>query len=119
MLEGNNLITLLVLIYRNGISYYNYFIRNIDKEGEKMSDYSLPKYDDYRQWIKSARERGIEWEKIKYGLKKDQNGLKEFLEEQRALNWWNIECNDWLQLVKLEKEAEEQTKAIQYLDGMR
>jgi len=82
-----------------------------------MSDYSLPKYDIYRNWMKDARDRKHDWEEIKYGLRGNLEGLKKFLEEQRSLNWWEIDCNDWFQLVRLEKEAEEQTKAVQYLSG--
>lgn len=82
-----------------------------------MADYSLPIYDKYRDWIKIAREKGIEWDKITYAMKSNLNELKEFLEDQKLKNWWDIDCDDWMQIATLEKEAEEQTKAIQYLDG--
>ena len=82
-----------------------------------MPNYSLPKYDEYRKWIRQARERGCEWGKIKYGLRNDPEELEIFLKEQKALNWWDIDCNDWFQLVESEKESEEQTKTIDYMKG--
>ena len=82
-----------------------------------LPNYSLPKYDEYRKWIRQARERGCEWEKIKYGLRNDPEELEIFLKEQKALNWWDIDCNDWFQLVESEKESEEQTKTIDYMKG--
>lgn len=77
-----------------------------------MSDYGLPTYDQYRNWIKSAREHGKEWSDIRYALRTDDNGLIEFLAEQKANNWWDIEAVQWKELVELEKEAEEQTKDV-------
>ena len=53
-----------------------------------MPDYSLPIYDYPRKWINSSRERGISWDSIIYARKKDDAGLKSFLENQEDLNFW-------------------------------
>ena len=47
-----------------------------------LPNYSLPKYDEYRKWIRQARERDV-MGKIKYGLRNDPEELEIFLKEQR------------------------------------
>jgi len=82
-----------------------------------MEDYSLPTYDRYRDWIREARNKNKSWEEIKFGNRHNEDELKVFLEEQQSLNFWEINYLDWYELVKLQKEAEEQTKEIDYLSG--
>lgn len=87
------------------------------QEGIEMSNYGLPTYDKYRKWIQMARDRGTEWDKIMYAMKNDENGLIIFLEEQKNTNWWEINSQEWKEIVQLQKNAEEQTKDIDYVEG--
>lgn len=82
-----------------------------------MSNYGLPEYDQYRKWMRNARDHNATWETITYALRNDDNGLKSFLEEQKNMNWWNISGKEWKELALLEKEAEEQTQDIDYVEG--
>ena len=49
-----------------------------------MIDYKSPKYDKERNWINQAFENGISWKDILFARKKDEEGLKKFLEIQKA-----------------------------------
>ena len=83
-----------------------------------MEQYSLPIYDQIRNWIRKSREMNIEWSDILYARKKDDSGLKSFLEQQIDLNFWpEMSTDDWKAVVKLEKEAEEKTKFIDLSKG--
>ena len=42
-----------------------------------MMDYSLPKYDKPREWIKASRERNIDWNQIFYARKDNEAGLQD------------------------------------------
>lgn len=77
-----------------------------------MEDYALPTYDMYRDWINNARKAGNSWEDIQYALKGDDDHLKQFLDLQADTNWWKIKIEDWKNLVKLQRDAEEQTRNI-------
>ncbi len=78
-----------------------------------MQDFSLPKYDEVRSWIKRARENDIEWEDIFLARKKNDKELKAFLNEQVDINFWpELSVDDWKSIVDLEKAAEENTKFI-------
>lgn len=77
-----------------------------------MLNYSLPKYDMYRNRIKQARERGDEWETI--SLENDKEKLEKFIEQQRELNFWDITSEQWVDLVNLQKDAERNTIEIKY-----
>lgn len=84
-----------------------------------MPDYSLPIYDYPRKWINSSRERGISWDSIIYARKKDDAGLKSFLENQEDLNFWpSLTINDWKNIVQLQKSAEENAKKIDFRFGV-
>ena len=77
-----------------------------------MENYALPTYDRYRDWINNARKDGKYWEEIQYALKGDDEHLKQFLNLQADINWCNINVEDLKNLVKLQKDAEEQTRSI-------
>ncbi|RFZ76004.1 endonuclease [Lacrimispora amygdalina] len=83
-----------------------------------MSNYGLPEYDQHRGWIMNARTRNMSWDLIMFAARGDDVGLKDFLMQQTKLNFWKeIDCVDWKALVQLQKDAEEQTKEIDYLSG--
>ena len=83
-----------------------------------MSNLGLPVYDKHREWIRTARKRNMEWEYIRYAGTGDDEGLISFLNTQATLNFWEkTTCEEWKSLVLLEKEAEEQTKVIDYQSG--
>lgn len=67
--------------------------------------YSTPLFDDCRKWIKRAREHGKSWDFILFGGKKDDIGLKMFLED----NYWDdfASLEDWKNIVELEKANEQ------------
>ena len=83
-----------------------------------MEQYSLPKYDQARAWIKKSRERNIEWDDIFLARKKDEGELKDFLDDQVDSNFWpELSVEDWKAIVSLEKIAEEKTKFIDISKG--
>lgn len=77
-----------------------------------MKDYALPVYQDYRNWINKAREKGKKWNEIDYAFRRDDKGLSEFLESEKVTNFWDIGVEDWHNLVELQKNAEKQTKLM-------
>ncbi len=70
-----------------------------------MSDYSLPKYDQYKQYIHNARNNNLSWEMI--ARTEGKESLDDFLQKQADINFWNISKEDFLELIKLERQAEE------------
>ena len=81
--------------------------------GIEMTDYTLPKYDECRKWINSARRNGYTWEEIEYARKGTEEGLVRFLDYQRENNFgWDIDASDWYALVALQKKAEEETQQL-------
>ena len=84
-----------------------------------MADFGLPVYDQHRLWIRNARDNIKKtWDEILLGGASSEEGLEEFLKNQELLNFWKkVTCDEWKQLVELEKEAEEQTKKIDFLSG--
>ena len=83
-----------------------------------MSNFGLPEYDQHREWIRNARNRNMKWEQIDYAGQGNDEGLTAFLCQQTMLNFWKeISCDEWRELVRLQKDAEEQTQAIDYLSG--
>ena len=76
-----------------------------------MSNFGLPEYDQHREWIRNARNRNMKWEEIDYAGRGNDEGLSEFLTQQSLLNFWKeVSCSEWKELVRLQKEAEEQRK---------
>lgn len=83
-----------------------------------MTDYSLPKYDDPRNWIKNARKKDKEWDAILLANKGSEEGLAVFLENQVEDNFWpDLSIDDWKALVGLQRDAEEKTKFIELSQG--
>lgn len=84
-----------------------------------MPDLSLIIYDKPRKWITDSRDRGISWEEIALGRKKDYAGLQAFLAIQEEINFWpEMSISDWQQLVQSQKNAEERVRVIELLDGI-
>lgn len=84
-----------------------------------MPDLSLIIYDKPRKWITDSRDRGIGWEEIALGRKKDYAGLQNFLAIQEEINFWpEMSISDWQQLVQSQKNAEERVRVIELLDGI-
>lgn len=83
-----------------------------------MIDYSLPIYDDPRNWIKNARNKKFEWENILLANKANDEELKKFLENQVDMNFWpDLSVDDWKALVGLQQDSEEKTKFIELSHG--
>ena len=84
-----------------------------------MADFGLPVYDQHRQWIRNAHVNAKKtWDEIFMGCASDEQGLKIFLNNQVIMNFWKeVTCEEWKELVQLEKDAEEQTKQIDFLSG--
>ena len=83
-----------------------------------MEQYSLPKYDQARAWIKKSRENHVDWDSIIYARKQDDEGLMCFLSQQEDMNFWPaLSVEDWKSIVKLEKASEEKTKFIDISKG--
>lgn len=83
-----------------------------------MSNYIQPKYDNYRKWIRDAREHEIQWKDIEYANKGNEDELNKFLEMQKDLNFWDeINSIEWKEIVNQEKKAEEQTKEAEFMEG--
>lgn len=83
-----------------------------------MPDYTLPKYDKPREWIKTSRERGFDWETIMMARKSDEVELEHFLSDQEDMNFWpSLSAEEWKKIVQLQKNAEENTKNISFKKG--
>ena len=83
-----------------------------------MSNFSLPNYDPHRSWICNARAHGMEWKQIDYAGQENEDGLKKFINQQVMLSFWKeVSCDEWKELVRLQKDAENQTQAIDSLNG--
>ena len=80
-----------------------------------MIDYKSPKYDKERNWINQAFENGISWKDILFARKKDEEGLKKFLEIQKDINFWNedVDIIKWKEIVYAMKKEEEQKNQLQ------
>lgn len=84
-----------------------------------MTNLSTTMYDKPRKWIADSRSHGISWEEIQFGRKRDYSGLQSFLELQADINFWpDMSISDWQLLVQSQKNAEEQMKVIELLDGI-
>lgn len=84
-----------------------------------MADFGLPIYDPHRQWIRKAHmDAKKTWDEIFMGCAADEEGLKTFLNNQVMMNFWEeITCEDWKELVQREKDAEEETRQMDFLSG--
>lgn len=82
-----------------------------------MTDFALPSYEKQREWIRSARNDGLSWDKIEYAGQNNEEGLKKFLMGFKEMYWTEMTCEEWKALVCLQREAEEETQNIDYLSG--
>ena len=61
-----------------------------------MPDYTLPKYDKPREWIRTCRGRGLDWDTITLARNADDVGLGQFLANQEDMNFWPLlSVEDW------------------------
>ena len=79
-----------------------------------MPNYSLPLYDKYRDWMRDARANGLDWEAIKYAGGSSEEDLKKMLAYMKATCFWDINCEDWYNLVLSQINAEKKTIQIKY-----
>lgn len=80
-------------------------------------DYTLPIYDNQREWIAKARQgKKWPWIKIYFGGGEKDEDLADFLERQELINFWEISVEDWKKLVNLEKEGEEKRESVSFAE---
>ncbi len=79
-----------------------------------MKDYTIPDYDDYRKWIRKARQRGYTWEQIEAGGDNDSHDLQKFLDLMEHTTFFRIDQTDWHELVKSQKNAEQNTIELKH-----
>ena len=92
---------------------------NFREKRDIMANLGLIIYDKPRKWIRESRGNNIDWEKIEYGRKNDYAGLQRFLEMQTEINFWpEMSISDWKELVKSERNAEENVKRIDIVAGI-
>lgn len=72
-----------------------------------MKDYSVSRFEVGRDWIQKSHSKNIPWDNITYGGRDDEEGLVQFLNEQSQNNYWEISKEEWIELVKLEREEVE------------
>lgn len=77
-----------------------------------MANYTNPKYDDARNWMKKARENGRDWEQIRFGTGSTDDDLAKFLKDQEINNFWDYTVEDWKELVGQQKVVEEEQMKI-------
>ncbi len=58
----------------------------------------------YSSWIDNARKKEKTWEEIKYACKENEEGLKEFLKNQKENNFWTIDYETWYEFVEFKKD---------------
>jgi len=79
---------------------------------------ALPIFDQIRNWIIKKRDKNMSWDKLYLAGKSDEEELTHFLEGRiEDDDWPEISIQDWKELVRQQKEAEEQTTALQYNYG--
>ena len=80
-----------------------------------MVDYKSPKYDKERNWIRQAFKNGVKWKEIEYGRKHNDEGLGEFLQTQKDINFWNEEMDiiQWKEIVHFMENDEKQKNQLQ------
>ena len=82
------------------------------------NDYSSPKYDEVREWIRARRESGKDWDFFYMGDKENHTNIEAFLKNQRDYSDWQIEnAKEFLEIVESEKNGEEETKNYEYVYG--
>ena len=75
-------------------------------------------YRKPRKWLYDSHQEGASWDNLLFGLEHDENGLREFLVGQHRFNRWpELTIEEWHQLVKEEKLADEETIRIENQNG--
>lgn len=76
-------------------------------------------YDKQRNLIADARKEGLTWEEILYGMKesdgvteKSDDDIIEYLDNMSRYAFWEIDVDDWKNIVKLEEEGELKRKQL-------
>ena len=65
-------------------------------------------FDEMRRWIKNRIMKGKTWEEVKFGLRGNEDGLRDFLETRAEEDQWpSIKTDDWFLIVKQEKQEED------------
>lgn len=83
-----------------------------------MKDYTSPRYYEYRNTIKKRRDRNMSWEELEFAGRGSIEGLEMFLEMFADANDTElITTEDWKELVKRAKLAEEEALSAQYVDS--
>ena len=79
-----------------------------------MSNYTLPSYSKYHDWIREARDNNFDWDTIRYGCGSCEEDLKKFLTQMKASAFWNITCDDWYNIVDMQIKIEKKRIRIKY-----
>ncbi|MGM0924049.1 MAG: Z1 domain-containing protein [Bacillota bacterium] len=80
-----------------------------------MNDFSSPKYDEHRMAIEKLRNKGRDWDFIKYYGKQDEEGLQNKLEQLQEDDMIpeDLSAPIWLAIVKFLREAAEREQMIE------
>ncbi|WP_338654212.1 Z1 domain-containing protein [Sporosarcina psychrophila] len=80
-----------------------------------MNNFSSPKYDEHRAAIEKLRNKGRDWEFIKFYGKYDEEGLQNKLEQLQEDDMIPLDLISplWLDIVKFMRELEERVQAIE------
>jgi len=84
-----------------------------------MAELKTQEYDIVRIWITNMRAKDKSWEDLELACKKTEDKLRDFLESHEEEDGWPALTNDeWKELVRLEKEAAEQTIVVEENNGL-
>lgn len=80
-----------------------------------MNDFSSPKYDEHRAAVEKLRNKGRDWDFIKYYGKQDEEGLQNKLEQLQEDDMIpeDLDAPIWLAIVKVLYEAAEREQSIE------
>jgi hypothetical protein len=80
-----------------------------------MNDFSSPKYDEHRKVIEKLRNKGRDWDFIKYYGKQDEEGLQNKLDQLQEDDMIPEDLNApiWLAMVEFLREAAEREQLIE------
>ncbi|MCJ1907739.1 Z1 domain-containing protein [Planococcus ruber] len=80
-----------------------------------LTDFSSPEFDEHRNVVEKLRNKGREWDYIKYYGKHDAEGLKNKLEQLKEDDMIpeNLDVSLWLSIVEFLREAAEREQTIE------
>lgn len=80
-----------------------------------INDFSSPKYDEHRAAVEKLRNKGRDWDFIKYYGKQDEEGLQNKLEQLQEDDMIPEDLNApiWIAIVKVLQEAAEREQTIE------